>query len=106
MNYVNNGEKYFIDVDEEQACYEAITRLSNHDIVHGYGDLTFRPDTFITGEEAATICANALGYNKFLKNGYVTKKAQFISAAGIKNAAEPIDTISAMKMLYKFLTSE
>lgn len=106
MNYLADGEKYFTDVADNHAHYEAITRLKKYNIISGYGDMTFKPDQAITGEEAATICANALGYNKFSKNDYESKKSQLITQSGIKNANEPISTLTAMKMLYKFFKSE
>ena len=106
MNYIGDGERYFTDVTDEHEYYEAVTRLKDYDIIAGYGDMTFKPDQAITGSEAANICANALGYNKAYTNEYVSVKAKLLSSAGITNASEQISTMTAMKMLYKFLTSD
>lgn len=106
LNYAGDGEKYFTDVADDHAYSEAINRLKNYNIISGYGDMTFRPDQAITGEEAAVICANALGYNKYSNNEYESKKSQLLLQSGIKDASEPISTLTAMKILYRFFKSD
>lgn len=106
MNYFNNGERYFTDVADNYVHYEAITRLKSYNIISGYDDMTFRPDQAITGDEAATICVNALGYNKYSAGDYNFKKAKLMSQSGIKKVTEPISTLEAMKLIYQFLKSD
>jgi hypothetical protein len=40
----------------------AIEKWSGYDVLHGNGDGTFSPDTYMTAEELATVLANAFGY--------------------------------------------
>lgn len=106
LDYSKSGEKYFTDVADDHAYYEAIARLKKYNIIEGYGDMTFKPDRAITAEEAATICANALGYMKGTEYGHEEKKAELITKSGIKKSSAPLTTLSASKMLYRFLTSD
>ncbi len=46
---------YFKDVNETDACYEAVSTLASMGVLEGYGDKTFRPNTTLTRAEAVTV---------------------------------------------------
>ena len=52
----------YSDVEEGTYVSEAVTVLSNLDILNGYEDGTFKPEATITRAEMAKIVCKALGY--------------------------------------------
>ena len=52
----------FSDVPSDSPFYEAVTALSKQNILSGYDDGTFLPDSTITRAEAATVIVRAGGY--------------------------------------------
>jgi len=55
------GKKQFKDVREDAWYEKAVYAVADWDIVNGYEDGTFRPDSTITREEIAVILARSLG---------------------------------------------
>jgi len=53
----------FSDVNENDWFYGDVMRLVMSGIISGYNDGTFRPDDYISPQEAAKIIVAALGYN-------------------------------------------
>lgn len=58
----------FTDVTKKDEAYQAITKLSDYQIINGYEDDSFRPNKTISREEAAAIFVRGSDYYK--KNQY------------------------------------
>ena len=54
----------YSDVEEGTYTSEAITILTDLDILHGFVDGSFKPDDTITRAQMATVICNALGYGE------------------------------------------
>lgn len=52
------GATYFSDVSSNAWYYDAVTKCSNYDLMHGYENGTFRPSATMTRAECAQILAN------------------------------------------------
>lgn len=52
------GATYFSDVSSNVWYYDAVTKCSNYDLMHGYENGTFRPSATMTRAECAQILAN------------------------------------------------
>ena len=52
------GAAYFTDVSPNAWYYDAVTKCSNYDLMHGYENGTFRPSATMTRAECAQILAN------------------------------------------------
>lgn len=57
-----NVESPFVDLDESNECYEAILICNQLDIVRGYEDGTFRPESSITNAEVSKLIYATLSY--------------------------------------------
>ncbi|MBP3886878.1 MAG: alkaline phosphatase family protein [Cellulosilyticum sp.] len=55
-------ENPLTDIDEQDWCYQYVNTLYHRAIIKGYGDKAFRPECFITREEATVILARVLDY--------------------------------------------
>ncbi len=55
----NNG-RYFFDISEDFWAYEAIMQLADLDIINGYTDNTFKPNSKVTRLEFASMFTKAL----------------------------------------------
>ena len=58
----------YSDVEEGTYVSEAVTVLSNLDILNGYTDGSFKPDAVVTRAEMAKIICEMLGYDKVSKS--------------------------------------
>ena len=69
-----NEEINFTDVDNEHPMYEAIKTAVNAKMISGYGDGTFRPDEYVTYEQAIKMILSMLGYEPMadMYGGYPT----------------------------------
>lgn len=52
------GATYFSDVSSNAWYYDAVTKCSNYNLMHGYENGTFRPSATMTRAECAQILAN------------------------------------------------
>ena len=59
---------YYHDVSSDHWAFSNIGVLTEQKIINGYGNKYFRPDEYITREEAATIIVSALGYRVYAEN--------------------------------------
>ena len=59
---VSFGDSSFKDLDKDRWSYNSIMLLSENNIITGYNDNTFRPESYITRAEAATILSRLSGY--------------------------------------------
>ncbi len=79
----------FADVGKDYWAYDAISGLSEKNIVSGYQDNTFRPDDFVTRAEFATMAVKALEKTDTSTNisaGFIDVPANFWAAKNIKTA--------------------
>lgn len=63
----------YTDVEEGTYTSEAITILTDLDILHGFVDGSFKPDDTITRAQMATVICNALGYGEISQTTTVFK---------------------------------
>ena len=63
----------YSDVEDGTYTSEAITVLTDLDILHGFVDGSFKPDDTITRAQMATVICNALGYGKIAQTPTVFK---------------------------------
>ena len=63
----------YSDVEDGTYTSEAITVLTDLDILHGFIDGSFKPDDTITRAQMATVICNALGYGKIAQTPTVFK---------------------------------
>ena len=59
---VDFNKDVFNDVDKNRWSYNSIMILSENNIITGYGNGLFKPESFITRAEAAVILSKLLGY--------------------------------------------
>ena len=69
-----NEEINFTDVNNTHPMYEAIKTAVNAKMISGYGDGTFRPDEYVTYEQAIKMILSMLGYEPMadMYGGYPT----------------------------------
>ncbi len=80
----------FTDVDAEHWAYPYIAYAKQADIIDGYPDGSFKPESDITCAEAAKVFVSLLGYTSFAEQngGYPTGYMKAASRYGIMNGLE------------------
>ncbi len=82
---------FFSDVPAEHPQYEAIKTLADENIIQGYGDGTFKPDSYINKIEFLKLAFSDLGYkpsNKPVKSDFKDVPANSWFAPYVQKALE------------------
>ena len=102
-------EHVFSDVKESDWYYEDVMRLTMVGIIAGFTDGTFRPDDFITADEASKMIVTALGYGSEAERmggypgGYSAMANKLHIFYDVNVSAEKLTRSDVIMMLYNSL---
>lgn len=74
--YTEKSNISFTDVDDSEWYYDALSKSVSAGIINGYEDGSFRPNSYITRQEAAAVISRAYEVGNDLSEIYFTDKDQ------------------------------
>lgn len=104
----SDGNIAFADVDTKSDDAAILSGLYNLGIIKGNPTGEFRPNSFITLQEAATVCANALGYS-FAADTYIEAIGlanRLKLLVGVDTSGSYITKLGATRMIFNLLLTD
>lgn len=106
-SYASTGVPPFRDVEDDDEAVKVLEGLYNLGIIKGDADGNFRAKDFITLQEVASVCVNALGYRALPSGATVWQIANRLGIfKGIDDSEMSLNRSESARVLYNLFLAE